>query len=265
MSSLTLDYKLLDDLMFVRPEHLPAILPRLNGCAADAIGPAIEYAFCRTAASILPPVEELFPSPTSRVVAAALRHSSLPATTSTDPREIEVVRPPEDRVTNVYWKVFRRRFVNAAVASGFDTGTAKGLVGAFVEMVSNVGEHSGAADTALAGYRSHPGVFEFVIADRGRGVLDSLKTNPDYARLADPGQALQLALSSGESRHGHLIGRGMGFDTVFRSLAQLTGSLRFRSGDHSLEIDGQSPELIAARVRQRASYQGLLVSVVCRA
>jgi hypothetical protein len=107
-------------------------------------------------------------------------------------------------------------------------------------------------------------VFEFIIADQGLGVLASLTTNPEYARLADHGQALQVALSSGESRHGHLTGRGTGFDTVFRSLAQLTGSLRFRSGDHSLEIDGSSPTLIGARIRQRASYRGLLVSIVCR-
>jgi hypothetical protein len=49
---------------------------------------------------------------------------------------------------------------------------------------------------------------EFVVADRGIGVLSSLKQNPEYADLSDAGAALQLAITDGVSRFPSETGHG---------------------------------------------------------
>jgi hypothetical protein len=103
-----------------------------------------------------------------------------------------------------------------------------------------------------------------VVADAGIGVLASLQTCPDYQHLAGHGEALNTALSSGETRHGRGSGHGAGFDTVFRGMASLQGSLRFRSGDHTLELNGVSPKLISPKLRQRQFFEGFAVSISCR-
>jgi hypothetical protein len=104
-----------------------------------------------------------------------------------------------------------------------------------------------------------------MIADGGIGVLESLRSHPSYSHVQDYGGALRTALSSGETRFGRGSGHGTGFDTVFRNMASLKGFLRFRSGDHSLELTGISPRLVDAKLRQRAFVEGFQVSITCRA
>lgn len=105
---------------------------------------------------------------------------------------------------------------------------------------------------------------EYGHSDRGIGVLENLRTCPDYAHIADHGEALRLALTDGVSRHGPQAKRGGGFRPLFVGLANLSGSLRFRSGDHALVIEGQRIEAMAAKTAQKALLQGFLASVVCR-
>jgi hypothetical protein len=87
-----------------------------------------------------------------------------------------------------------------------------------------------AANTGFVAFRAIPEAFEFVVADRDIGILNSLKTAAEYAHLTDHGHALRLALSEGCSRHGTAAGRGMGFRPLFIGLANLHAGLRFRSG-----------------------------------
>jgi len=96
------------------------------------------------------------------------------------------------------------------------------------------------------------------------GVLESLRTSLDYAALTDHGEALRLALTEGVSRFGPEGKRGNGFRPIFVGLANLSGSLRFRSGDHALVIDGQKIGAVAAKTAQKARFQGFLASVTCR-
>ncbi len=127
-------------------------------------------------------------------------------------------------------------------------GTTPGqLVAAMQELENNIHEHSEAAETGLLAYRAAPGIFEFVAADRGIGILASLRRSPEFASLTDHGRAIESALADGTSRFGMNMGRGNGFRPIFLGLLNLQGSLRFRSGDHALLMDGTSPQLSTAR------------------
>lgn len=144
-------------------------------------------------------------------------------------------------------------------------GTVPGqLVAAMVELEINVHEHSEAPETGLVAFRAAERLFEFVVVDRGIGVLASLQKCPSYANLVDHGGALDTAIRDGASRHGPGKNRGYGFRPIFLGLANLNGSLRFRSGDHALLIDGTSPDVTMARLSQKAPIDGFVVSVSCR-
>jgi hypothetical protein len=118
--------------------------------------------------------------------------------------------------------------------------------------------------SGIAAFRAGSGQFEFAVADGGMGVLDSLRSGPDYAHLGDHGEALQLALTDGVSRFGPQAKRGGGFRPIFVGLANLSGSLRFHSGDHAVVIDGRKIDSMAAKTAQKAHLQGFLASVACR-
>jgi hypothetical protein len=142
--------------------------------------------------------------------------------------------------------------------------TSGHLAAALRELENNIHEHSEAASTGLVAFRAARDRFEFVVADRGNGVLKSLRRCPDYAGLGDHGKALEAALTNGVSRFGGDGGRGHGFRPIFLGLTNLRGSLRFRSGDHALVIDGVNPDLTTARLAQKASITGFFVSVACQ-
>lgn len=141
-------------------------------------------------------------------------------------------------------------------------GTTPGqLVAAMQELESNIHEHSNAPDTGLLAFRAAPGEFEFVAGDRGIGILASFQSSSTYASLLDHGMALELALTDGISRFGEDKGRGHGFRPIFLGLVNLWGSLRFRSGDHALTMDGTSPDLTTAQLAQKPTIDGFFASV----
>lgn len=161
------------------------------------------------------------------------------------------------------WTRFGLAALQAAAASGFARKIAAQLVAAIGEMRSNVHEHSGAPASGLIAFRATPRRFEFVVTDRGMGVLESLRSCANYQHMNDSGEALRLMLTDGVSRHGANIGRGHGFRPLFIGLANLRGSLRFRSGDHAVVIDGSNPSLMTARVAQKPYLKGLVISAAC--
>lgn len=143
-------------------------------------------------------------------------------------------------------------------------GTPGQLAGAMEELENNIHEHSDAANTGLLAFRATPGAFEFVVADRGVGILASLRRCSTYtAAVNDHGKALESALTDGISRFGSESGRGHGFRPIFIGLANLHGSLRFRSGDHALLIDGTSPNLTTAQLAQKPPLDGFFASISC--
>lgn len=145
-------------------------------------------------------------------------------------------------------------------------GTTPGqLVAAMEELENNIHEHSDAAETGILAFRAAHGIFEFVAADRGIGILSSLKRSATYYTLSDHGAALEAALRDGTSRFGLDSKRGHGFRPIFIGLVNLRGALRFRSGDHALLMDGTSPNLTRAQLAQKPPIGGFLASIACEA
>jgi hypothetical protein len=161
------------------------------------------------------------------------------------------------------WTSFKVEAHKAGLAAGFSAQTVHRLMGAMGEIVDNVLEHSQAAPTGFVVFRGRPGCFEYTVADAGVGTLASLRSNPEYAYLQDEGDALQCALTEGESRFGKAAGRGSGFSQLFRSLVSLNASLRFRSGDHGLSMHGVSPTLVNALTAKKPRASGFMTSVRC--
>lgn len=161
------------------------------------------------------------------------------------------------------WTAFLLEAHKAALAAGFPAQAVSRLIGAMGEIADNVPQHSEAAQTGFVVYHSRPGSFEFAVADAGIGTLASLRSNPEYTHLADEGDALECALTDGESRFGKAAHRGTGFSTLFKSLVNMNASLRFRSGDHVLSMQGKSPTLVSAHVARKPRASGFMVSVRC--
>ena len=163
---------------------------------------------------------------------------------------------------DTYWDAFMFAMHKAIVAAGFPSLFSRGLVGAMDEMQNNIHDHSEGIDTGFIAYRANTDCVEWVVADRGVGVLAGLKSGA-FPSLTDSGEALKVALADGRSRFGVAKGRGYGFRELFKAMSARHGSLRFRSGDQALTIAGVSPSLSRARLQQRASVAGFCVTVVC--
>ena len=149
--------------------------------------------------------------------------------------------------------------------AGLSPAVSGQLVAAMEELENNIREHAGAPETGILAYRAEPGAFEFVAADRGMGILSSLRRHSAHAGLPDEGNALEAALTDGVSRHGPNSNRGHGFRPIFTGLLNLHGELRFRSGDHAIMMDGTSPALTTSRISQKAPIDGFFASVRCHA
>jgi hypothetical protein len=145
-----------------------------------------------------------------------------------------------------------------------NVGSSKGLVcGAIGEMVDNVFEHSGRAESGIAAFLATRSYVDIAVADVGFGVLSSLRQNPAYAYLSDSGMALSLAIRDGTSRYsttGDGEGRGHGFSTLFRGLNSLDAEIRLRSGNYALEVGGQGVNERAPTISEKAELTGLVVT-----
>lgn len=161
------------------------------------------------------------------------------------------------------WDDFCLKARIAAGLAGLESTEARALVGALIEIEENVHLHSQRVADGIVGFSASPGRFEIVVGDSGIGVLNSLRSHPDYAALTDAGTALRLALENGHSRYGRNSGHGLGFNALFVGLAALNAELRFRSDDHALTISGAGPSLVSATTLQRPPVQGFMASVVC--
>lgn len=162
------------------------------------------------------------------------------------------------------WTQFQIAAERAAVLGGFNEEIGKQLVGAIGELVDNIHLHSENVQSGLIVFRARPEWFEFVISDQGIGLMKSLQSCPEYRNVADEGDALKLCLSDGVSRYGANSNHGWGFRPLFVGLANLWGFLRFRSGNHALTIDGQTPALVRARIAEKPPIDGFLAAVSCR-
>ena len=158
-------------------------------------------------------------------------------------------------------KFFMNMKRSAENDAGLPRSVSQKLVAAIQELKGNVVEHSGLVQSGLLVYRASASKFEFVVSDRGIGVLASLKSQGQFGDLDDHGEALIKALQEGVSRFGANSGRGFGFRMLFLGLLDLRAMLRFRSGDHALIMNGTAPSLASAQVIQKVVSEGLFISV----
>ncbi|WP_294012751.1 hypothetical protein [Sphingomonas sp.] len=151
----------------------------------------------------------------------------------------------------------------AALGAGFG-GSAALLIAALGELAGNVVDHSEATGSGVALFSANPGVFELVVADRGIGARRSLTQNPEHAGLHDEGSALEAMVETGVSRFARGTGHGNGFRPIFEKLADMTGHLRFRSGDYALTLDGRFGDRVARQLGQKPLLHGFLAAVTCQ-
>ncbi|WP_020086036.1 ATP-binding protein [Hyphomicrobium zavarzinii] len=168
-----------------------------------------------------------------------------------------------DPMVGTEWTRLSLHTKRAAVVAGFADRIAAQLSAAIGELASNIYEHSQAPETGIVAYRGTHGLFEFVVADSGVGALATLRTNPNLKDLATDREALPMVLQEGCSRFLDPL-RGNGFKDLFRGLANHEGSLRFRSGEAAVLIDGQSPSPLRPKVKPKVRLNGFMASVNCR-
>lgn len=149
------------------------------------------------------------------------------------------------------------------VHAGFSSDHGGKLLAAMQEFYGNVIEHSEDVSHGQIIYAARTNRFEFIVRDRGIGVLRSLRNNPEYATLSDSGSALELALQEGVSRHTDETGHGFGFRPLFVGLANISEYMRFRSGDHCREIFRTTDGGIDAHTKQASAVEGFSCSVIC--
>ncbi len=162
---------------------------------AAALGPLLEWT--RLSDDGLLPFPENAPwlsldeaAPLIAAIRSSRRQWICPATRAAGVSRTPPVWPGDD----TQWVGFGLAAQKAATAAGFHRQIAAQLVGAIEEMVSNIYEHSGAPASGIVAFRAGGDGFEFVVADSGVGVLESLRSCPDYQDLADqPGGGPNLA------------------------------------------------------------------------
>jgi hypothetical protein len=160
--------------------------------------------------------------------------------------------------------LFESRFTQGCKQAGFSS-TALALAGAFREMADNTIQHSGpnanTPATGIIGYEIECKTVSFAVADVGRGILASLKQNPEWAALADSPSALEAAVVRGASRRS-LAGPGGGFKELFKALASLQGVVRVRSEDGEILITGR-PKGTLSETMFMDTLKGVQLEVIC--
>jgi anti-sigma regulatory factor (Ser/Thr protein kinase) len=255
------DFETLDGLAFAAERG------RLNGrtpalISARDLGPVIELSELASTGLLPRPEQAKWLNLDGLSILNRVLSSGRSQWISPDGRRIGVLRMAAQPRDETAW-IFAAQ--KAAAMAGFPRIIAQQLAAAIGELHSNVYEHSRAPQSGLMAFRAGTSNFEFVVTDRGIGVLESLRTCPEYAHLRDHGEALKLALNEGVSRFGPNTGHGFGFRPIFVGLANIKGYLRFRSGDHALIIDGTEPSLMTARPAQKPLLPGFFISVNCKA
>lgn len=196
-----------------------------------------------------------------------LNFSTLPNTTSLTPKQFEFIKTPETEsdIDNAKWEAFLIRVKNAGVKAGLEESFSTALAATLGEMVENIILHSEKSITGMAGYQWRENELEYVVADAGIGVMNSFRQNPDYQWIKDSSQALKTAIKNGETRFGKGERHGTGFNLLL-NIAKKNSYLRFRSGNHSLMLNGKNAETTGSISEETfvcSNFTGFLISFTC--
>jgi hypothetical protein len=122
--------------------------------------------------------------------------------------------------------------------------------------------HADSQAGVLVGYQMLADAVLFTVADVGRGVLSSLRANAKYSALAFHRDALRLAMQDGVTSQNS--DGGYGFHQVFKALASQFGTIRFRTGNACITMDGQSFDAEMGEETFPEVMSGFQVTVCCR-
>jgi hypothetical protein len=190
--------------------------------------------------------------------------AGVPTWSCSSTRRLGIVKAAEALRDEAVWLKFVSDAERATASVGFPRKLGLQLVAAIEELIDNISLHSKMAESGWAVFKAAEKRFEFVVSDRGIGVLRSLRQCSEFQSLQDHGDALEIALTDGCSRYGKGTQHGNGFRPLFIGLSNLNGTLRFRSGDHALLINGQNPKVIPWRKAAKPKISGFSASVSCR-
>ncbi len=232
----------------------------------------VEYLCLRRSLSDTLPLPELPDAVVRSVVGSALERVVCPfglrttgrstPNTQVNPRDAEFfVLHMEDDYKGHYYGLFETRWARAAEVVGL-RGKQAAMQLAMTAMVENGLLHAESDLGILVGYRMLTHAVLFTVADLGRGVLGSLRSNGQYAHLSHHRDALRLALQDGVSRLG--AGNGFGFRQLFRALASESGTIRFRTGDACVTMDGQDFDADLGEETFPDPMPGFQVTMCCR-
>src|SRR5581483_2382217 len=185
-----------------------------------------------------------------------------PRTMTVHAYEFYVLEGTSSPTTEQCWGEFLVRFRQSAKSVGFDPQQAIGIAAALGEMADNATIHAHAPVGVLVGYQVVNGAAVCCVADVGIGVLASLKTNATYQNLRNHREAVRMALQKGVSCLGP--GGGNGFHKVFKALAAMSGTLRFRSGEGCVMMDGTGLEADKGEETYVLFRPGFQVTICCR-
>ena len=102
---------------------------------------------------------------------------------------------------------------------------------------------------------------EVIVADEGRGVLNSLKRSPRFKHLSSDIGAMEVFTDEGVTSRFEEPGRGLGFRELPRVVGDNHGYARFHSGEGRLNIDGRSVDATYKVPEQVSHYKGLFSSL----
>ncbi len=258
-----LDSHIVDDLALAPTAALPVVLEAINGAGSFGVGAIVEYElYRRNNRQELPPLQEWLISPATQLVGNLLDGAAAsPANISLQALAADAMRIPNESGRNVAWTAFLKRAEATARDSGFADLVSSGFAGAIGELADNVVQHSQEPNTGLVAFCGGRGVFEYVVADSGIGMLASLRAAPEFRSLRDDVEALPLAITSGVSRRGRGSGYGYGYRAVFLPLQAVSGAVRLRSGKAVLQIEGAGCQPDRGRCSQRPPHQGVVATV----
>ncbi len=191
------------------------------------------------------------------------RQKPPPRTITPETQEFFVLEGRASPTTEQDWLEFLVRFRQSVKSVGFNLEKAKGIAAALGEMADNAILHANAPVGVLVGYQVLDGAAVCCVADVGDGVLKSLTTHEAYRHVLTHKDAVRLALRKGVSRYGPGRG-GFGFYNVFKALAAMSGTLRFRSGEGCVTMDGTDFDADKGEEGYVIFRPGFQVTICCR-
>ncbi len=190
------------------------------------------------------------------------RQKAPPRTITPNAHEF-IVLEGESPTTEQDWEEYLLRFRQSAKNVGFEIAKATGIAAALGEMADNATLHSNAPVGVLVAYQVVDGACVCCVADVGDGVLKSLTSHAAYRHLRTHKDAIRLAMQRGVTRYGPGHG-GTGFHNVFKALTAMSGTLRFRSGEGCVTMDGTDLDADNGIERFVPFRHGFQVTICCR-